>query len=242
MVGLAEERLRPSADEAPVLAEDLPGPGGSRRLHRGDELVQLLVGPEVAESLREKEVAAEEPTPLALEQADVVHAVAGRVEHVEAQRSLLHHVPQRLGAEAGGAAPDEPPVALLLEAVLEEGNPFPVHAWHEAARGAQKGGRPHVVLVVMGEDEGVDAPAFERLHELAGGRGRPAVQEEAVHQVGAGPVEGPAEHGPGQADMDDLAVALRDDHVFSGGAPGRRSSPSRATVTSRTPTPNRTFR
>src|SRR5262249_21370062 len=172
----------------------------------------------------------EEPAALRLEQAHVVDAVAGRVDDLEPQRARGHGVAERLGREARPRPPHHAPVALLHEAAGAQRDPQRGEAGDEPALRAQARGRADVVLVVMGADERVHAMARERAHELAGRGRRAAVDEEAVHEVGARPVEGPAQDGARHPEERDLAGGSDADHAVR--PPGLFRSSSRAAAPS----------
>src|SRR6266536_1605607 len=73
----------------------------------------------------------------------------------------------------------------------------------------------------MGGDERLDPLPLYRAHELPRGGGRPAVDEQPVHEVRARPVEGPARHRARHPEERDLAVRLGADHAAGSPAPGR---------------------
>ena len=77
-LGLAAQRGRPVAHRPAVRAEHAPHRQAGHRFERSDERGEILVVAQVPQPLGQEEVPGEEPSPVALEEARVVRAVARR--------------------------------------------------------------------------------------------------------------------------------------------------------------------
>ena len=219
MLGLPAQRGRPVSHGPAMRAEDARQGQPRHALEGGDQGVQVLVVAEIAQALGQEEVPREEPSPLALEEADVVGAVARGGDHLEAQRAHGLLGAESLGVHAGRPAPRHAPVCLLGEAAFEPRYAGGVDLRHQASVPAEQRRGPHVVLVVVGHEQRVHPSPVERARQLRRRHGRPAVDERAADQIGAAPVEGPAGERPGEPEERDVAIPgarLDPDHGTAG--------------------------
>ena len=114
MLRLPAQRCRPVPHRPAVRAEDPAQRQPGHHFQRRDERGQILVLAQVAQALGQEQVPREQPSALALEEARVVRAVPGGVDHLEAERSGPFLGAERLRVDPRRPAPRQTPVRFLV--------------------------------------------------------------------------------------------------------------------------------